>query len=166
MNFIFKGLRVCNPPTPRSGKKSIFFLKLDHFLTLFVIKNPNNFFQKMIRLLLDKQIFASSDARFCRDTRNGGRYTQNFVRDIILDAEEWAFLTNNWRFSIYINKVAVCLSVCLYASKILLYEIANQILHLWGTPLKIFCLWVTLIQMLLHCWNKVAPWHHWSSNKQ
>ena len=32
----------------------------------------------MIKLLLDKQIFASSDAKFCRDTRNNGRYTKNF----------------------------------------------------------------------------------------
>ena len=35
----------------------------------------------MIKLLLDMQIFASSDAKFCRDTRNNGRYTQNFVHN-------------------------------------------------------------------------------------
>ena len=29
--------------------------------------------QKMIKLLLNKQIFASSDAKFCRDARNNGR---------------------------------------------------------------------------------------------
>ena len=33
----------------------------------------------MIKLLLDKQIFASSDARFCCGARSNGRYTQNFV---------------------------------------------------------------------------------------
>ena len=36
----------------------------------------------MIEILLDKQIFASSDARFCQDTHNDGRNTQNFVRDM------------------------------------------------------------------------------------
>ena len=36
----------------------------------------------MIKLLLDKQIFASSDAKFCCDTRNNGRYTQNFVHNL------------------------------------------------------------------------------------
>ena len=35
-----------------------------------------------IKLLLDKQIFASSDAKFCRNTRNNGRYTQNFVHNM------------------------------------------------------------------------------------
>ena len=51
------------------------------------MKVPKNF-QKMIKLLLDKQIFASSDARFCSSTRNDGRNTQNFghdTRNIILD---------------------------------------------------------------------------------
>ena len=38
--------------------------------------------QKMIKQLLDKQIFASSDARFCRNLCNGGCYTQNFVSDM------------------------------------------------------------------------------------
>ena len=33
----------------------------------------------MIKLLLNKQTFASSDAKFCRETRNNDRYTQNFV---------------------------------------------------------------------------------------
>ena len=28
------------------------------------------------------QIFASSDAKFCRDTRNNGRYTQKFVHNM------------------------------------------------------------------------------------
>ena len=42
--------------------------------------NPaiTTFFQKMIKLLLDKQIFASSDAKFCHDMRNDGHNTQNF----------------------------------------------------------------------------------------
>ena len=48
----------------------IYFLKLDHFLRtfckkcIFTIENPKNYkiFQKMTKLLLDKQIFASSDA--------------------------------------------------------------------------------------------------------
>ena len=35
----------------------------------------------MIKLLLDKQIFASSDARFRRGARNNGRYMQNFVHN-------------------------------------------------------------------------------------
>ena len=35
----------------------------------------------MIKLLLDKQIFASSDARFCCDVRNNSHYTQNFVHN-------------------------------------------------------------------------------------
>ena len=73
-------------------KKFIFFLKLDHFLRtfwkkcIFTIENPpqKNFktFQKMIKLLIDKQIFASSDAKFCRNMRNNGRYTQNFVHNM------------------------------------------------------------------------------------
>ena len=54
------------PPPQLWKTKIIFFLKLDHF------------FQKMIKLLLDKQIFASSDARFCCDMCNDGRNTQNF----------------------------------------------------------------------------------------
>ena len=53
-------------------KKLFFFLKLDH---IFSIENPK-------KLLLDKQIFAFSDAKFCRDTRNNGRYTQNFVTNL------------------------------------------------------------------------------------
>ena len=36
----------------------------------------------MIKLLLDKQIFASSDAKFCCDTRNNSRYMQNFVHNL------------------------------------------------------------------------------------
>ena len=62
-----------------------FFLKLDHFLRtfckkcIFTIENPK--IQKMIKLLIDKQIFASSDARFCRGAHNNGRYTQNFVHN-------------------------------------------------------------------------------------
>ena len=36
----------------------------------------------MIKLLLDKQIFASSKARFCHGTRNNGRYMQNFVHNM------------------------------------------------------------------------------------
>ena len=36
----------------------------------------------MIKLLLDKQIFASSDARFCPNTCNNCRYTHNFVHNI------------------------------------------------------------------------------------
>ena len=35
-----------------------------------------------MKLLLDKQILASSDARFCRDTRNDGHYTPNFALDM------------------------------------------------------------------------------------
>ena len=35
----------------------------------------------MIKLLLGKQIFAPSDVKFCRDTRNNSRYTQNFVHN-------------------------------------------------------------------------------------
>ena len=67
-----------------------FFLKLDHFLRtfckkcIFTIENPKKTqknFQKMIKLLLDKQIFASSDAKFCRNTHNNGCYTQNFVHN-------------------------------------------------------------------------------------
>ena len=42
-------------------------------------KKTQKIFQKMIKLLLDKQILASSDARFCRDTRNNGHNMQNFV---------------------------------------------------------------------------------------
>ena len=38
----------------------------------------------MIKLLLDKQIFASSDARFCRGARNNGHYTQYFVHRVFL----------------------------------------------------------------------------------
>ena len=59
-------------PSPRLWKKNLFFfLKLDHFLRtfckkcIFTIENPKKtlkIFQKMIKLLLDKQIFASSDA--------------------------------------------------------------------------------------------------------
>ena len=33
----------------------------------------------MIKLLLGKQIFASSDARLCHDMHNDGRNPQNFV---------------------------------------------------------------------------------------
>ena len=58
-------------------KIKYFFLKLDHFLStfckkcIFTIKNPKNlFFQKLIKLLLDKQIFAFSDARFCHNMCN------------------------------------------------------------------------------------------------
>ena len=36
----------------------------------------------MITLLLDKQIFASSDARFCRNMPNNRRYMQNFVHNM------------------------------------------------------------------------------------
>ena len=60
-----------------------FFLKLDHFLRtickkcILTIENPKN-----DKLLLNKQIFASSDAKFCRDTRNNSRYTQNFVHNM------------------------------------------------------------------------------------
>ena len=36
----------------------------------------------MIKLLSEKQIFASSDAIFCRGARNNGRYTQNFVHNM------------------------------------------------------------------------------------
>ena len=56
---------------PGYWKKKYFFLKLDHFLRtfckkcIFTIENPK-------KLLLDKQLFASSDAKFCRDTRNKG----------------------------------------------------------------------------------------------
>ena len=81
--------RVLTPP-PGYGKKNFifFFLKLDHFLRTFCksvfsplkIQKNSKFFKKMIKLLLDKQIFAS-DARFCHNMRNDGRYTQNFVRD-------------------------------------------------------------------------------------
>merc|ERR1712131_284783 len=78
------------PPPPRLWKKIFyfFFLKLDHFLRtfckkcIFTTENPKKlrkFFKKMIKLLLDKQIFASSDARFCRIACSYGRYTQNFV---------------------------------------------------------------------------------------
>ena len=35
----------------------------------------------MIKLLLDKPIFASLDAGFCHDMCNDGRNMQNFVRD-------------------------------------------------------------------------------------
>ena len=38
----------------------------------------------MINLLLDKQIFASSDARFCRDMHNDGRNMRNFSLDMDL----------------------------------------------------------------------------------
>ena len=51
---------------------------------IFTIENPKKnqkIFQKMIKLPLDKQIFASSDARFCRSARSNGRYTQNFVHN-------------------------------------------------------------------------------------
>ena len=70
-------------PPPSPPVMEIFFLKLDHFLRTFCkkciynIENP----KKMIKLLLDKQIFASSDARFCRNARNNGHYTQNFVHN-------------------------------------------------------------------------------------
>ena len=37
--------------------------------------------QKIIKLLLDKQIFASSDVRFCCDMRNDDHYMQNFIRN-------------------------------------------------------------------------------------
>ena len=37
--------------------------------------------EKKISFHLDKQIFASSDARFCRGARNNGRYMQNFVHN-------------------------------------------------------------------------------------
>ena len=59
------------PPLEVEKNKVIFFQKLDHFLStfckkcIFTIENPK-------KLLLDKQIFASSDARFCCDTRNDG----------------------------------------------------------------------------------------------
>ena len=36
----------------------------------------------MIKLLLDKQIFAFSDAKFCRDMHNNGCYMQNFVHNM------------------------------------------------------------------------------------
>ena len=61
------------PPPLLLWKKNIFFfLKLDHFLRTFckkcisplkIQKNLENF-SKMIKLLLDKQIFATSDAGF------------------------------------------------------------------------------------------------------
>ena len=38
----------------------------------------------MINLLLDKQIFAPSNARFYRDTRNDGRNMHNFSLDMDL----------------------------------------------------------------------------------
>ena len=36
----------------------------------------------MIKLILDKQICASLDARFCFDTLNDGCYMQNFVHNM------------------------------------------------------------------------------------
>ena len=39
-------------------------------------------FQKMLKLILDKQTFTSSDARFCHGTCNDGSYMQNFVPDM------------------------------------------------------------------------------------
>ena len=54
-------------------------------MCIFTIENPKKlrkFFKKMIKLLLDKQIFASLDARFCRNMHNNGCYTQNFVHNM------------------------------------------------------------------------------------
>ena len=38
--------------------------------------------QKMVSLVLDKPIFASSDARFCHNTRNDGRNTQFWPQNV------------------------------------------------------------------------------------
>ena len=77
---------IKGPDPPYFRKKNHFFLKLDHFLStfckkcIFTIENSKKqIFQKMIKLILDKQTFSSSDARFCHDMRNDGSYTQNFV---------------------------------------------------------------------------------------
>ena len=68
---IQKGARP--PPPPVMEKIFLFFfLKLGHFLRtfckkcIFTIENSK-------KLLLNKQIFASSDAKFCHDARNNGR---------------------------------------------------------------------------------------------
>ena len=44
---------------------------------IFTIENSKKL-RKFFKILLDKQIFPSSDTRFCHDTRNDGCNTQNF----------------------------------------------------------------------------------------
>ena len=62
--------------------KEIFFYAIREGLKK-VKNSPKKYkiFPKMVKLLLDKQIFASSDARFCRGARSNSRYTQNFVHN-------------------------------------------------------------------------------------
>ena len=43
----------------------------------------------MIELLVDKQIFASSDARLCPNMRNDGHNTQNFVHEHAILVLRW-----------------------------------------------------------------------------
>ena len=76
------------PPSPYLWKKiKHFFSETIPFLStfckkcIFTIENPENSSKNDI-LLLDKQLFAFSDARFCCDMCIDGCYTQNFVRDM------------------------------------------------------------------------------------
>ena len=83
---------MCLDP-PDYGKKNYFFSEtrpfFEHFLQKVYFHHwkfqiASKIFHKMISLLLDKQIFASSDARFCRDTRNDGQNMCNFSLSMYL----------------------------------------------------------------------------------
>ena len=50
----------------------------------------------MIKLLLDKQIFASSVPRFWQDTCNNGSYMQKFVHNFSLDMVLSPFIMCLW----------------------------------------------------------------------
>ena len=85
MEFKTKQCKLCNSEfKSRAGlshhrRSERTFCKIV-FSPLKIQKNLENF-QKMIKLLLDKQNFASSDARFCSDMHNNGHFTQNFVHN-------------------------------------------------------------------------------------
>ena len=81
-----------DPPPPSSPvmeKNKVLFSETRPFFStfwkkcIFTIENPQKNFKKMIKLLLDNQIFAPLDARFCRDTHNDSRYTACSTRKIL-----------------------------------------------------------------------------------
>ena len=67
--------------TPPPIMEKIFFSETRPFFSnfckkcIFTTENPKNLF-------FDKQLFTSSDARFCCNTCNDGSYLQNFVCDM------------------------------------------------------------------------------------
>ena len=70
------------PPSVEVGKKVIFSETRPFFSTfckkcIFTIENP----KKIYKQLLDKLLFAYSDARFFCKMHNDGCYTQNCIRD-------------------------------------------------------------------------------------